>query len=98
MLEWTHTEVAVIRRLFPSLPDLDAYEASSLSHTQRSNEALCATVEAVADVHEHGHGEMPNPEDLKARCNETFETVTAQRNDFIARHQDMLLRALAVAA
>jgi anaerobic magnesium-protoporphyrin IX monomethyl ester cyclase len=98
LLEWTHTEVAVIRRLFPSLPGLDAYEASLIGHTQRSNEALCATVEAVAEVHEHGHGQMPNSQELKERCNETFKTVTAERNDFIARHQDVLLRALAVAA
>jgi hypothetical protein len=41
---------------------------------------------------------MPDSQELKDHCNETFETVTAQRNDFIARHQDVLLRALAVAA
>jgi hypothetical protein len=49
-------------------------------------------------VHERGHGQMPNSQDLKDRCNETFETVTAERNAFIVRHQDILLRALAMAA
>ena len=98
LLEWAHTEVAVIRRLFPRLPDIDAYEASLVGHTKRSNEGLFAMVEAVADVHRQGHGQTPDPQLLKARCDETLETVTAGRNEFIARHQDILLRALAVAA
>ena len=98
LLEWAHTEVAVIRRLFPRLPDIDAYEASLVGHTKRSNEGLLAMVAAVADAHRQGHRQTPDPQLLKARCDETLETVTAERNEFIARHQDILLRELAVAA
>jgi radical SAM superfamily enzyme YgiQ (UPF0313 family) len=98
LLEWAHTEVAVIRRLFPLLPDIDAYEASLRRHTRRSNEGLFAMVEAVADVHRSGYGPEPDVQTLTARCEATLETVTAERNDFIARHQEVLLKALAVAA
>jgi radical SAM superfamily enzyme YgiQ (UPF0313 family) len=97
-LEWAHSEVAVIRRLFPRLPDIDAYEASLVHHTRRSNEGLFAVVEAVAAVHRRGHGHGPDAEMLMARCDDTRATVTAERNAFIARHQDILLRALAEAA
>ncbi len=97
-LEWAHSEVAVIRRLFPSLPDIDDYEASLVGHTRRSNEGLIAMVTAVADIHRHGHGEEPDQQILKARCDETLRTVTEERNAFITRHQDILLRALAEVA
>jgi hypothetical protein len=34
-------------------------------------------------------------ETLRVRCEATLETVTAERNDFIARHLEILLKAAA---
>jgi hypothetical protein len=97
-LEWAHTEVAVIRRLFPRVPGIDAYEASLRRHTARSNEQLFKMVEAVADFCLTARGAVLNVNELRAGCEETRETVTAERNAFVTRHQHILLRALAAAA
>ncbi len=97
-LEWAHSEVAVLRHLFPKLADLDAYEASLRAHTRHSNEGLFAMVEAVADLHETGRGRAPDPEPLRARCARTLRAVVNERDAFIGRHQGVLLRALELAA
>jgi anaerobic magnesium-protoporphyrin IX monomethyl ester cyclase len=97
-LEWAHQEVAVIRRLFPRLPDLDGYEALLRAHTQASNLGLFEMVEAVARVHETDAGVLPDAETLQARCEDRLAAVIADRNAFVARHEPTLLRALELVA
>ncbi len=97
-LEWAHTEVAVIRQLFPRLADIDAYEASLRRHTRLSNEGLFAMVEALAALHATGRGPAPDARALRAQCEHTLETVIGERNAFIGLHQDTLLDALRIAA
>jgi anaerobic magnesium-protoporphyrin IX monomethyl ester cyclase len=97
-LEWALSEVSVLRALFPALAGIDAYEAALRRHTARSNEGLFQVVEAVADLHETGAGVAPDAAVLRARCDETLATVIAERDAFISRHEDVLLRALRLAA
>jgi anaerobic magnesium-protoporphyrin IX monomethyl ester cyclase len=97
-LEWALSEVSVLRALFPALAGIDAYEAALRRHTARSNEGLFQVVEAVADLHETGAGVAPDAAVLRARCDETLATVIADRDAFISRHEDVLLRALRLAA
>ncbi|HEY1879749.1 MAG TPA: radical SAM protein [Caulobacteraceae bacterium] len=97
-LEWAHTEVSVLRQLFPALPGIDAYEAGLRRNTARSNEGLFEVVEAVADLHETGAGAAPDAAALRARCDETLESVIAERDAFIGRHEETLLRTLKLAA
>jgi len=97
-LEWAHTEIAVIRRLFPRLPDIDAYEESLREKTAASNEGLIAMVEALAELHRTGTGTPPDASALQAKCEATLTSVTSARNAFILRHQVVLLKALALAA
>jgi radical SAM superfamily enzyme YgiQ (UPF0313 family) len=97
-LEWAHSEISVLRQLFPALAGIDAYDASLRRHTARSNEGLFAVVEAVADLHETGTGAVPDAAALRARCDETLATVIAERDAFITRHEDILLQALKLAA
>ena len=97
-LEWAHTEVAVLRQLFPALAGVDAYEATLRRHTARSNEGLLAVVEAIADVHETGAGRIPDATALRATCEDTMRAVVADRDAFITRHQPTLRRALEMAA
>ena len=93
-LDWAWTEAAVIRRLYPALPDLDDYEARLAWITAESNERLFATVEQVADVFEHGQGVLPPTGELRRRCEATLEVLLEARNAFMLRHQRLLLRAL----
>ena len=97
-LEWAHSEVAVLRQLFSRLPGIDAYEETLRRRTAESNEALFAVVEALADFHDTGRGREPDPRALKSLCDRTLRTVIAERDTFVAEHQDALLRALALAA
>ena len=97
-LEWAHTEVAVIRALFPALPDIDAYEDGLRALTAATNERLFEVVEAVANVHETGAGALPDPEYLRGFCARTVDTLLDERDAFMLRNQETLLRALAMAA
>lgn len=97
-LSWAHLEVAVIRKLFPRLPDTDAYDATLRRLTAQSNARLFEVVEALADLHESGIGQAPEAEALQALCADTLETAIRERDAFIGRNQHVLLEALEAAA
>jgi hypothetical protein len=97
-LSWAHLEVAVIRKLFPRLPDTDAYDATLRRLTAESNARLFEVVEALADLHETGVGQAPDARELQALCAETLEAAIGERNAFIGRNQRVLLEALEAAA
>jgi anaerobic magnesium-protoporphyrin IX monomethyl ester cyclase len=96
-LNWAWTEAALIGRLYPALPDLASYQAQLARITAESNELLFSTVERVADVYEHGSGQLPEPRLLRRRCEATLSVLLEHRNAFMLRHQTLLLRALEAA-
>ncbi len=96
-LNWAWTEAALIGRLYPALPDLASYQAELARITAESNELLFSTVERVADVYEHGTGQLPQPALLRRRCESTLAALLEKRNAFMLRHQSLLLRALQAA-
>lgn len=93
-LDWAHTEVAMIRRLFPDLADMETYDATLKTLTRDSNESLFSVVEALADRHEGLAADVPEADDLRAQCARTLEAVISRRDVFIRRHQDTLLESL----
>lgn len=97
-LGWAHTEVAVIRSLFPQLPGTNDYEKKLRRLTAQSNAKLLDVVEALADAHETGHGESPDPDVLRRYCSDVLANVLAERNAFIGQNASILLEALEVAA
>lgn len=97
-LGWAHTEVAVIRTLFPRLPDTDVYDQTLRRYTAQSNARLFEVVENLADHYETGHGREPDARALRTYCSDVLERVLAERNGFIARNQAVLLESLEVAA
>jgi radical SAM superfamily enzyme YgiQ (UPF0313 family) len=96
-LNWAWTEAALIGRLYPALPDLASYQAQLARITAESNELLFSTVERVADVYQHGSGQLPQPALLRRRCEATLDVLLEKRNAFMLRHQSLLLRALEAA-
>jgi anaerobic magnesium-protoporphyrin IX monomethyl ester cyclase len=96
-LNWAWTEAALIGRLYPALPDLADYQAHLARITAESNEVLFSTVERVADVYQHGTGQVPQPSLLRRRCESTLDELLAHRNAFMLRHQGLLLQALEAA-
>ena len=97
-LDCAHIEIAVIRHLFPRLPDIDLYEETLRRITRDCNERLFEVVEALADLYETGHGREPVADALRQQCAETLEQVVSMRDAFIHRHQDALMHALRIAA
>jgi hypothetical protein len=97
-LGWAHTEVAVIRALFPRLPDTDAYDRTLRGLTAESNARLFAVVEDLARLYETGRGAEPDAADLQDYCADVLRRVLDARNAFIGRHQATLLQALQAAA
>jgi anaerobic magnesium-protoporphyrin IX monomethyl ester cyclase len=97
-LGWAHTEVAVIRKLFPRLPDTDDYDRKLRRLTARSNARLFEVVETLADIHESGQGREPDGQVLRTYCANVLQDVLAERNAFILRNEKTLLEALEVAA
>jgi anaerobic magnesium-protoporphyrin IX monomethyl ester cyclase len=97
-LGWAHTEVAVIRALFPRLPGTDAYDETLRGLTAESNARLFEVVEDLADRYESGRGAEPDAGDLQEYCSDVLQRVLHARNAFIGRHQAALLQALQVAA
>lgn len=97
-LDFAQTEVAVVRQLFPSLPGTNAYEARLRRLTAHSNEVVLSAVEQLARVHHTRRGERPDADALRAECDRTVERLLEARNAFVARHEDVLLEALQIAA
>ena len=93
-LDWAWHEVAVLQRLFPVLDDFTTYTDALRSMTARSNELLFTVVEEMADVFEHGLDTSWSDETLESRCRDFLAELLAERNEFIGRHQDVLLEAL----
>jgi hypothetical protein len=97
-LGWAHTEVSVIRMLFPRLPDTDDYDQTLRRYTAQSNARLFEVVENLADSYETGRGDEPDVRMLRTYCSDILQRVLAERNTFVARNQAVLLEALATAA
>ena len=94
-LNWIWNETGVLERLFPPLPDVESYKGELRDITRAANELLFDVVEAVADEHEHGVPSPWTPPMLQVRVEVFLSTLVAARNAFIARHQHVMLEALA---
>jgi radical SAM superfamily enzyme YgiQ (UPF0313 family) len=97
-LNWAWNELAVIRKLFPALPDSDEYEAALRRITSESNEKLFGVVERVAHLHETDKGRAPDPQVLRRHCDAALKRLLQVRNAFIGRNQDVMIRSLQRAA
>jgi hypothetical protein len=97
-LDFAQAEVAVVRQLFPSLPGTDAYDTHLRRLTADSNDVVLSAVEQLARVHHTRRGKPPDGDALRAECDRTVERLLEARNAFVARHEDLLLEALQLAA
>jgi radical SAM superfamily enzyme YgiQ (UPF0313 family) len=97
-LNFAHHEVAVIRKLYPELPDTDDYEAWLRHETALSNEVLFDTVERLVAHYRDGGAAFPDAAALDRIGQDTLKRVVAGRDAFILRNQQTLLQALQLAA
>ncbi|HTQ57901.1 MAG TPA: radical SAM protein [Bryobacteraceae bacterium] len=93
-LNWAWNEIAVMDRLFPSLPDLAQYKHRLRSVTRASNDVLFDVVEDLLDAVAAGRGTTWTTGKLDAARQQFLQQLLAERNAFVTRHQRVLLEAL----
>ena len=82
-LNWAWNEVAVIEKMFPSMPGFEAYRQELRELTRESNALLFQIVETLADAYEAGL-EVDIPRDkLDDACNDYVQRLVSLRNDFV---------------
>lgn len=93
-LNWAWNEVAILEKLFPALPDLAEYRERLRRITQESNEVLFSVVDDLAEYYAAGRPHRWNNGILDGRRRTFVAQLERERNAYIARHQEVLLRAL----
>lgn len=93
-LDWAWHEITILQRLFPPLKGTIAYIEVLRSITKSSNDLLFEAVEGLADTFQERGGTAPIAIALESRCQGLLSDLLRERNDFIARHQQMLLQVL----
>jgi anaerobic magnesium-protoporphyrin IX monomethyl ester cyclase len=93
-LNWALNEAAILVHLFPALPGMASYRARLREIVRESNELLFAVVDNLAAVHTADATVAYTAEDLQREAEAFVERLLAERNGFVAQHQDALLSAL----
>jgi radical SAM superfamily enzyme YgiQ (UPF0313 family) len=93
-LNWGWNEVAVMKGLFPELPDMPDYEETLRRITQASNDLLFRVVDDLSKAFLDERVYKCDSEAIRARCGELLDRLLAARNAFVARHQSVLLATL----
>jgi radical SAM superfamily enzyme YgiQ (UPF0313 family) len=93
-LNFVWSELAVMERLFPLLPDLPAYRDVLRDVTAGSNNLLFRVVEEVASVYADGAEPTWSADALREKCEGFLGRMLEARNSFVARNQTVLLQAL----
>ena len=89
-------EVAVLERLFPPLPGMDAYQQRLRRITARSNDLLLNVVEDLTYVYSDGREQRWDPAEIERRRARVIDDLLTARNDFVLGHQQALVDALGI--
>ncbi len=93
-INFAWNEVAILERLFPKLPDIEAYKASLRDVTRSSNELLFQVVEDLCDAYAADLSHSWSGKALQDQCAVFLDRLVTERNRFIARHQRVLMEVL----
>ncbi|HEX7722836.1 MAG TPA: radical SAM protein [Pyrinomonadaceae bacterium] len=87
-------EVAVMQRLFPSLPGMRQYKMKLSAITKRSNSLLLDVVEDLTYVYSDGRKIKWKPEEVEACRQQVLDDLIAQRDEFVLANEELLLATL----
>lgn len=87
-------EVAVMQRLFPSLPGMRQYKTKLSAITKRSNNLLLDVVEDLTYAYSDGREIKWKPEDVEASRQQVLDDLIAQRDEFVLANEEVLLATL----
>jgi anaerobic magnesium-protoporphyrin IX monomethyl ester cyclase len=93
-LNFAWSELAVMERLFPHLPDLSIYRSELQDITAASNNLLFQVVEDISFAYSDGTPNFWSATALRPKCQSFLDRLLDARNGFVARNQAILLQAL----
>ncbi len=93
-LKYAWSEVAVLDRLYPSVPHLSDYRATLQQITRASNNVLFEVVDDLTHAFMEGRAVAWSPEALERQCRGYVDALLRERNSFILQSQPLLLEAL----
>jgi anaerobic magnesium-protoporphyrin IX monomethyl ester cyclase len=93
-LSWAWNEVAVMERLFQLVEELPTYKDVLHRITRSSNDVLLRLVEDLSYVYSDGRSISWLPETVEKARSKFLRDLLSERNRFVSRNQDALLRAL----
>lgn len=93
-LNWAWNEIAIMERLFPSLPDLSQYRQALAGITQASNDVLFRVVEDLLEMVSEGRPITWTTAMMDFERQQFLEQLLEERNGFVARHQRTLLQVV----
>jgi hypothetical protein len=94
-LQWAWHEVTVIERLGPALPGMVRYKKKLREITKTSNRLLLSVVEDLSYVYSDGKQNPWDAAEVETFRQRTLDDLRAMRDEFVYRHQTVLLEALA---
>jgi radical SAM superfamily enzyme YgiQ (UPF0313 family) len=93
-LNFAWDEIAIMERLFPTVPGLHEYKQELRDITADSNETLCRVIEDTSYVFSDGQPIRWSAVELRSKCVGFMNLLVKTRNAFILRNQDLLLETL----
>jgi anaerobic magnesium-protoporphyrin IX monomethyl ester cyclase len=87
-------EVAVMQRLFPSLPGMRRYQNKLRQITRHSNNLLLDAVEELTYAYSDNRAIDLHPETIEASRKQVLEDLLVERDAFVVENQDRLLERL----
>jgi hypothetical protein len=93
-LKFAWDELAIMKRLLPSLPGLDDYHETLRGITQASNAVLFEVVEDLVRTCRDGDPPTVSRADLARESRAFVELLVRERDAFVLRNQTELLEAL----
>jgi anaerobic magnesium-protoporphyrin IX monomethyl ester cyclase len=93
-LNFAWDEIAIIELLFPAVPGLLEYKETLRGITSNSNEALFQVIEDTSYVFSDGRPKRWSANELQLQCENFVDRLVTNRNEFIGRNEELLLRTL----
>jgi len=93
-LNWAWNEIAIMERLFPRLADLPEYKETLRRITRASNEVLFQVLDDVVLSYTNDRRHSWTNATLDAYRRRFLSDLVQQRNGFVERHRQTLMRAL----
>lgn len=95
-LKYAWSEFAVIERLFPSVPDVQAYKHTLRRITKQSNNVLFEVVEDLVYAFLEDRKPKYSQDALREECRVFVENLLDARNEYVLRNRNYFLKDLGV--